>query len=146
MPNFKAKFWTQNKEYFYITRNMPDKVTEDGKAYFCLDWDELYAIGQGVIQVEVYNNFPDGDFKDGEYNRYEEFTTDYYIYSKVYVNDATDSEIEKINKALAELGNDKVDVGDVYLKSETYNREEINKKLVDISTSGEIDLSDYYTK
>ena len=113
MPNFKAKFWTQNKEYFYITRNMPDKVTEDGKAYFCLDWDELYAIGQGVIQVEVYNNFPDGDFKDGEYNRYEEFTTDYYIYSKVYVNDATESEIEKINKALAELGNDKVDLATV---------------------------------
>lgn len=96
---FIIKFYTTNKD-FRLRKTDQDVVVDGGKRIIPLNWDELYLIGDGVLNYIVEFILPDGKYEDGKFNNTYSRTTDYYICSNV---DVEPEEKETITEIIAEI-------------------------------------------
>ena len=106
--DFVIKFYTVNVEDFFIRKTQADMVEIEGKKCIKLDWEELVYIGEGVMNYQAWNNIPDSEFPDSEYNKCVDRTTEYYINSNVIVDPSSDKSIVELIEAIEEDLQDEV--------------------------------------
>ena len=97
---FILRFYTNNPS-LYVQKTQDDVMDDAIK----LDWDELSALGKGVLKYVAYNITEDSDFGDGTFDNSTSKTTDYYI---VIENGETPPIINLVNELQNNL-NDEIE-------------------------------------
>lgn len=114
------------KVVFYVNTTSvnteKESLTEDYKVI--LNWNELQPLGRGMLQYILYYGNTDTAFTDGEYNRTDVRTTDYFIMSDIQITDDVTTNVnmsEMLQEQIDRLNKFVVwDIGISELGEETY--------------------------
>ena len=96
---YKIDFYTKRKDVFFSKTDL-DVVVAD-EPYIPLFWRDLAMIGEGVLNLTVYNMTVDQSYDDGVYDNSFTRTTNYYIVNEE--GDVPESLVERVENLETEL-------------------------------------------